>query len=110
VTFEVLAVLFWIVAPCRLVRRNTHFGETHFSPSSGFSPEALKMETACFSNTLISTYECTCARTPNNAVILKIPYYNAYPSADSFVITLYIPLLTTSTYKLLPCTDLVIGY
>jgi hypothetical protein len=72
---------FWVLAPCRLVGKCQRFGETyclHLQPwrwRQYVSPKrchipvnvhvlslslGLKMETVCFSETLSSTYECTC--------------------------------------------------
>jgi hypothetical protein len=55
VRFEVLTavkmMMFWVVAPCRLVGRYHRFG-------------GMKMETVCFSETLVSTYESTRRHNP----------------------------------------------
>jgi hypothetical protein len=45
---------FWVVTPCRLVGRYQYVGETYF-----FASTALKMETVCFSEILVSAYEST---------------------------------------------------
>jgi hypothetical protein len=59
--FEVLTgvnmtmLFFWVVTPCGLVGRYKHFGETY---------NILKMETVCFSETLVFIYESTRRHNP----------------------------------------------
>jgi hypothetical protein len=58
-----ILVLFWILAPYRLVGICQRFGET----SSGlkpFSPSYMMMETVYFFETLTSTYESTRHQSP----------------------------------------------
>jgi hypothetical protein len=51
-----MMLLFWVLAPCRLVGRCQRFGES----------SALKMETVCFSETLASTNESTRRQDPED--------------------------------------------
>jgi hypothetical protein len=71
---------------CRLFGRWQRFGETyciHLQPWRwNMSPySALKMETVCFSETLVSTVESTRAKTQKNNTIMcrtKMPSKNSY--------------------------------
>jgi hypothetical protein len=65
-----MMLIFWVLAPCRLVGRG---------------PEGLKMETVCFSETLTSAYESTGARTQKNIIIIvtivktsNVTYQNSF--------------------------------
>jgi hypothetical protein len=59
-----MMLFFWVLAPCRLVGRCQRFGEIyclHLQPWwwRQYVCSALKIETVCFSETLVSTYEST---------------------------------------------------
>jgi len=50
-------VVFWFVVPCRVVVGHQHFGGPVVPSSSG--PSTLKIETVCFSETLVSNHHIT---------------------------------------------------
>jgi hypothetical protein len=52
-----MTMLFWVVAPCRLVGRDQCFRETSSIFRAEVAVHSLKTETVYFSETLVSTYE-----------------------------------------------------